>query len=252
MMERTNPADQTEHQNAEELLGAYIIDAVDPEERATVEAHLSRCVTCRGEVDALRSTLGMLANEGGPAPAGIWDRIEDEINGSGDVVAFRPPQRSRLRIPTIIASTALAVAAALTLIFGIAIHSLHNQVAELSTQVTTSATRAIATAALLQPGAKRFALDNPQGHTVGSVVALRSGEVVLTSFLMHPLATNSTYQVWAIVDEKPISLGLLGSHPTVSVFHTGGHHAFEFAITVEPASGVAQPTGAPVATAAII
>ncbi len=251
-MERPNPTEQMQHREAEELLGAYIIDAVDPEERAAIEAHLGLCVTCRGEVDALRSTVGIIANEGGPAPAGLWERIEEEINEGGDTVTYRPPQRSRLRIPTIIASTALAVAAALTLIFGIEIHSLHSQVTELSTQVTTSATRAIATAALLQPGAKRFALDSPQGHAVGSVVALPSGEVVLTSFLMHPLKASSTYQVWAIVDEKPISLGLLGNRPSISVFHTGGRQAFEFAITIEPAHGVAQPTGAPVATAAII
>jgi anti-sigma-K factor RskA len=251
-MERSDLSGKMNHQEAELLLGAYIIDAVEPNERTAIEAHLSDCATCRGEVDALRFTVGMLANEGGPAPTAIWGRIEDEINGSGDVVAFRPPQHSRLRIPTIIASTALAVAAALTLIFGVEIHSLDSKVSRLGAQVTTSATRAIATSALLQPGARRFSLESPHGKTVGSLVALQSGEVVLTSFLMHPLKATSTYQVWAIVDERPISLGLLGNRPTVSVFHTGGRHAFEFAVTIEPAHGVAQPTGAPVATAAIV
>lgn len=252
MTERTDLSGKMSHQEVEQLLGAYIIDAVEVSERSAIEVHLSDCAICRAEVDALRSTVGMLANEGGPAPTAIWHRIEHEINGSGDVVAFRPPQRSRLRIPTIIASTALGVAAALTLIFGIEIHRLDSQVNRLGTQVTTSATRAIATAALLQPGAKRFALKSPHDKAVGSLVALRSGEVVLTSFLMHPLKATSTYQVWAIVDEHPISLGLLGNRPTVSVFHTGGRHAFEFAITIEPAHGVAQPTGAPVATAAVV
>ncbi len=252
MMEQSDLSGKMDHQEAELLLGAYIIDAVEANERTAIEAHLSDCTKCRSEVDTLCTTIGMLANEGGPAPAGIWDRIEHEINESEDVVAFRPPQHSRLRIPTIIASTALGVAAALTLIFGVQIHHLDSQVNRLGSQVTTSATRAIATAALLQPGAKRFSLDSPHGKSVGSLVALQSGEVVLTSFLMHPLKATSTYQVWAIVDEHPISLGLLGNHPTVSVFHTGGRHAFEFAITVEPAHGVAQPTGAPVATAAII
>lgn len=251
-MERSDLSGNTNHQEVELLLGAYIVDAVEPNELAAIEAHLSDCATCRAEVDALRSTVGMLANEGGSAPTAIWERIEHEINGSGDVVAFRPPQRSRYRIPTIIAATALGVAAALTLFFGVEIHNLDSQVNRLGAQVTTSATRAIATAALLQPGAKRYSLDTPHGKAVGSVVALQSGEVVLTSFLMQPLKSTSTYQVWAIVDEHPISLGLLGNRPTVSVFHTGGRHAFEFAVTIEPAHGVAQPTGAPVATAAIV
>jgi hypothetical protein len=254
MSDYSNNPEPMSHREAENLLGAYIIDAVDTSERESIEAHLKDCPACRSEVDALRPTLGMLANEGGPAPAGIWERIEQEIDGLNDpVLTFRQPaRRSRFRIPTIIASTALAVAAALTLIFGIEIHSLNHQVAQLGTQVTTSATKAIATAALLQPGAKQFALVDPHGKTVGNVVALRSGEVVLTSFSMQTLSPKSTYQVWAIVDERPISLGLLGNRPGVSVFHTQGHHAFEFAVTIEPALGVAQPTSAPVATAAIV
>ena len=40
------------HQEIEELLGAYALDAVDDDERDLVEAHLAGCPRCRAEVAA--------------------------------------------------------------------------------------------------------------------------------------------------------------------------------------------------------
>ncbi|MHB1533433.1 MAG: anti-sigma factor family protein [Acidimicrobiales bacterium] len=39
------------HGDIQELLGAYCLDAVDERERATVEAHLKVCESCRSELD---------------------------------------------------------------------------------------------------------------------------------------------------------------------------------------------------------
>ena len=57
----------TEH--PELLLSAYLDDALAPEERATVSAHLDECDRCRGRLDDLRATSRLLAALPELAPA---------------------------------------------------------------------------------------------------------------------------------------------------------------------------------------
>ena len=40
----------TEHEDFQDLLGAYALDAVDPTERDEIERHLATCPRCRAEV----------------------------------------------------------------------------------------------------------------------------------------------------------------------------------------------------------
>src|SRR5205814_1949498 len=59
------------HQEIEELLGAYALDAVDTDERDLVDAHLAGCPRCASEVAGYRETAAMLAaHGGGRAPDG--------------------------------------------------------------------------------------------------------------------------------------------------------------------------------------
>ena len=67
------------HDEITELLGAYALDAVSPEEAAEIEQHLTECPRCRAEVTAHREVAGVLGNLGGSAPAGLWSRIADEL-----------------------------------------------------------------------------------------------------------------------------------------------------------------------------
>ena len=55
----------------EELLGAYALDAVDPDERRQVEAFLQTSPRARAEVDQHREVAALFAFGGGEeAPAG--------------------------------------------------------------------------------------------------------------------------------------------------------------------------------------
>src|SRR5262245_64213668 len=84
------------HAEIEELLGAYALDAVDPDEREAIEAHLSGCPRCRAEVDAGREVAAGLAQTGAPAPEGVWERIAGAIEGEAPpplrLVAAPPDQ----------------------------------------------------------------------------------------------------------------------------------------------------------------
>jgi len=78
------------HQEIEELLGVYALDAVDPETAAMVERHLAGCVRCTIEVAQHHEVAGLLANSGGASPAALWAGIANRLDGT------TPPSWERL------------------------------------------------------------------------------------------------------------------------------------------------------------
>jgi anti-sigma factor RsiW len=80
------------HDEAAELLGAYALDAVDPDEVAAIEAHLESCPRCRDELRNHREVTGLLAYAGQEAPAGLWDRVVSEVRAEETAPSgSRPP-----------------------------------------------------------------------------------------------------------------------------------------------------------------
>ncbi len=63
------------HAEAEQLLGALAVDAVDPDERESLELHLETCPKCRNELRNHVEVVGLLAYAGQSAPEGLWERI---------------------------------------------------------------------------------------------------------------------------------------------------------------------------------
>ena len=78
------------HEEIQELLGVYALDAVDPETAAMVERHLGECVRCSIEVAQHHEVAGLLANSGGASPAELWSGIASQLDGSA------PPSWERL------------------------------------------------------------------------------------------------------------------------------------------------------------
>ncbi len=58
--------------NREELLIAYLYDAVDPGDRVGFDAHLAACAVCRHELVELRGVRAELAQWAPPEPAAGW------------------------------------------------------------------------------------------------------------------------------------------------------------------------------------
>ena len=86
----TTPPPEPSHVEIQSLLGAYALDATDPEESAMVELHLQTCVRCATEVAQHHEVAGLLANSGGEAPEHLWDGIASQLEGS------MPPSWNRL------------------------------------------------------------------------------------------------------------------------------------------------------------
>ncbi len=59
-----------------DTLSAYLDEALAPDERSLVDAHLAGCAECRRELDALRETVALLQRvEPARAPVGFVDRV---------------------------------------------------------------------------------------------------------------------------------------------------------------------------------
>ena len=66
-----------------QLLGVYVVGAIDPAERAAVEEHLAECASCRDELAGLASLPAMLSRvppadveQLSLAPSGLPDMAE--------------------------------------------------------------------------------------------------------------------------------------------------------------------------------
>ncbi|MCU1495417.1 MAG: hypothetical protein JWO62_3181 [Acidimicrobiaceae bacterium] len=256
------------HAEIEELLGTYALDAVDAEEALAVEEHLATCPRCRAEVAAHREVAALLGNSGGAAPEGLWEQIAGALEGDfselpavPDLEAVRaarapavpgpsvsssgsgrPLARRRLR-PVAISLGALA--AALAVVVGLLadkVGSLEQQVTSITSALSTNGIAQQAALAVADPQHRSVVLAPAAGERRAVLVLLPSGQAYLMNEgALHALPGDHTYQLWALVSGRLVSVGLLGSSPgDVPVRVTS--NMTKFMVTAEPLGGTVQPT----------
>jgi hypothetical protein len=276
------------HDQIEELLGVYALDALDPEEKVLVERHLEECPRCSAEVAQHLEVAGFLANSGTEAPPQIWDRISEKI-GSGEapdwgklaarlpkpqvenlstpvvdqpessqsgnsaaeeskVIPIERSRRSRLVMRSL--SIVAGAAAVLAVFLGIQVNHLNSQVSQLQALSKKPLYNQAVQAALEEPTTRRIPLTpggTPAGGSEVTIALTSSGRDFVISQNLSGLPSTKTYQLWGEVHGKFVSLGLLGSKPTVIPFVISPNAPVQmFAITAEPTGGVVQPTSSPV------
>jgi anti-sigma factor RsiW len=281
----SEPMSSSAHADIQELLGAYALDAVDPESAALVERHLAECPRCAIEVAQHHEVAGLLANSGGASPAHLWGRIADRLDGSPpawqgladrlgsgadrsdrvvgagtgpegpdgtarddrDGVVSLDAVRARRRWPARVAAVVAVAAAVVAVVFGVQVHRLHTQVDALSAPASLSAAEQ---SALQQPTTRRISLTAtgaaPMTGAV-TVVLTDTGTGFVEAAHLSTLPRGQTYQLWGVIGGETISLGLLGSEPGVVPFSVaGGATVAAFAITAEHAGGVVHSVHQPV------
>ncbi|MDQ4149641.1 MAG: anti-sigma factor [Actinomycetota bacterium] len=228
------------HSDLQELLGAYAVDALDKDEEVLVESHVRRCRSCREEVESLREVLGHLTGDHPPAPREIWDRIASSLGEKA--AATTPPitVRRQPRRQSVSLRVASALAAAAILVIGFMSFRLVQQERRITALETTTREDGLLKAAALaaaDPRADRIRLTSPDESLTGEVVVLPDGEGYLVSNNLPDPGPESSYQLWALVNETRISLGLLENESRVTAFHAPPQ-ATGLAVTEEPAGGV--------------
>ncbi len=240
-----------DHEEMADLVAAYAIDALDPVEAVTVEAHLAQCAECRALLDAHRETASWLAELADaeadePAP---FDRLASVIAEPPPPLRLRPVPadadgssgrpRSSARTFAIAAGVVIALGA------GVVVGAVSR-----SSSPAKASLAQVAVSAAASPGARDITLSNRSGSGLVRVVLTRAGVGYLRRSDLPSLGAGRTYQLWGVVDGSAISLGVLGPHPGVSQFRVPPGAA-AIAITDEVAGGVVRPTQTPVAEATL-
>ncbi len=228
-------------QDIEELSGAYVLDAVTPQERQEVEEHLVECPDCTQLVQELQSVTELLPLSVPPvelSPA-LKARVLAGIQVDADqsIQWTRPRRTRRWRSWT---NQLVAVAAVLMLaLLGTMTAwniSLQQKLAATPTYVTYTVKGTTA-----NPGAS------------GQLLYIPSKNITILTVKGLPQAQgNQVYQGWLLRGNQPVSIGVLNIHNGVaSDSFQGDIQGYDMtAVSLEPGPGATQdaPKGQIVAT----
>jgi hypothetical protein len=252
-----------EHDQIAELLGAYALHAVGPEEAARIDDHRRGCPECQAELDALRETAAGLGTTVEQPPAVVWDRIAAQVAARSRPPRPAPPlppagpptaddpgpaevtplRRRRRRV----VAAALAGVAAGAAVVGLVVAAVGSG----PTPQTEGPAAAFAAAQSI-PGHHLVTLETPDGRAAAQIVVVPGGRGYLAHSTMPRLPAGRTYQLWAVIAGRTISLGLLGAHPGAVAFTVASSATPSgFAVTAEPATGSVVPEGPRVASGSL-
>ena len=225
----------------DELLGAYALDAVSPDEAKRVEDYLAINPKAAAEVREHSEVATMLAYTGMDAPEVVWSLIEQELDALAPapgpelakVMAISEAPRKRgisTAAPWLVSAAAVAIVAIAAV--GLADRALAPIDPLAAAYETAESDRDSGRATLVADGstAQVTAVIDEDGHGFIRAGALPS------------LPDGQTYQLWGVVDTgaaEPvvISLGIFGPRPELETFTTNTT-VVALAITIENAPGV--------------
>jgi len=228
-----------------ELLGAYALDALEPDERAQVDALLLTDQDARAELHALQLGAAWLARSDLRPSEQVWERIRAQMDVGADEV---DPAHEELPAPTALASRrrsrvgriVVAAAVAAAVVVGVVAVVIEDTNGPGGTSVEAAARAAIA-----DPKARHVDLRTAEGRVAAKLAVYDDGRGYIVDATLPPLPGRSTYQLWAITKSGPVSEAVLGRSPTVAeIPGATGARAYRYAITTEPRGGSPSPTGA--------
>jgi len=225
-------------QQVDELAAGYALGALTLEQRDEIDAHLETCAEHSMMLREMRATVGVL-HHGAPdrePPSTLKARImaaaRADIDGGGPAPApaAAPVEFSRKsygwQFPV---PFGVAVAAVALLVAGLLAWNVVLQFSQ--PEETEAFVRYMGT------------------EEIHAFVYYVEDVGVITASGMDPLPENRTYQAWAVIDGKPVSLGLLKIAEDGEGYILLDQHVTEdepVFVTIEPAGGSPTPTGAKV------
>jgi len=231
----------------EDLIDAYVLDALSEGERAEVEAYLAANPEAQAEVDELQSVASLLAlspEERQPPPE-LRDRLMRAVEAEvGPVQATLRGERSGDgllgRIGGLFSALNVSWALAAALLVGLL--SWNTLLRSELQEVQDVGAQGVQTTQL-------SGSEMPEGSSA-EVVAFPDREAVLVTEGMPELEAGQTLQIWVIDDDGPKPAGLFKpGDDMVTVPVTRSLEGAEvIAITVDPAGGSEQPNSEPLMT----
>lgn len=204
--------------------------------------------------------------------SGFEDEVEDEAEAGGEAAgeaattpapvisidSARPPGGARPGLPgnvppvaarrrIVVLCAVAALAAALAIVVGVLsskVVNLDNRVSALSSGILAGGVKAQVAAAESEPGSVTLDLTSANSRWSAKVVAVPSGQAFLLPGAMPTISAGETFQAWAVVGGKYVSLGVLGRSPgDVALQLQPGMSTL--LVNTEPQGGSPQPTTKP-------
>lgn len=224
------------------LSGAYALDALSEEEAEQFRRHLDGCPACSVEVHELQqaaATMGM--SEAVPPPAYLKARVLTAADrtpqlppraAGGNVIQVAPHRWGRRLL--------LTAAAVVVIVAGVlGVSRLGDNATNDQSLLASNVVR------VFQAGdAHKATMETTNGGTISVATSPTLGEMAVDTEKLPPLDSGHVYQLWAIHEGKPASVGLL--QPEKGAAMDMPPADTEVAITVEPAGGSDKPTTAPI------
>jgi len=260
------------HDKLSELCSIYALGALDGEELREFEAHLETgCPLCGQQIQDYSQTVAAipeaLANV--RPSADLKGRLMARLDKEGtsrELVDFKPVAKpvpgsgsKRGWIPWACAVAAgLALTVSLTRVSnlnrGLAEQQerLNQQLQQLKTLQRLLSAEQEVTQFIAKPGVRVTPLAGTDKSPEAAGQILWSAQEKKALFYASKLPSppeGKTYQLWIIADNKPIDAGIFPVDPQGNGFLkvpllAEADKAQKFAVTLEPAGGVPQPTGA--------
>lgn len=229
------------HDDVRGLSTEYLLGTLDAAERARVDAHLAECAACRAELAEDARVLDAIGRGVAPAtpPAALRERILSAAR------AESAPRKS--------ASSAMAwmLAAAAALIALVAGWQMFEARAERERMTAQIAEQQRSLAVLAADDLVRFDLQGDAAPAHARAFWSHRHGLVFTAERLQPVPSGRTYQLWAISEGQPISVGVFepGAAGTAAVVVATPDTLMRvdaIAVTVEPAGGLPKPSTPPI------
>lgn len=240
------------HDEIRELLGAYALDAVEPDEHAAISQHLDLCRDCHNEMNNFRKAAEALATANRPELSESWETIAAQLE---------PKRRVRTNNHRTMNRWLGAVAAGLILLVGLQLSTtsglrdaLTKADEDLAASETAREGALVALDAAMRelaavdglslaarqasesPNARQVSLE--QDSTFVTIVLTSDGTGYVSDHNLPALSSDQTYQLWAIVGDEIISAAVLGPDPATVPFRIDADGLIGFAVTQEATGGV--------------
>jgi anti-sigma-K factor RskA len=232
------------HDQAQELLGVYALDAVPADEAQEMSAHISSCPICQEELRDFRQVAAEFSPSGTNPPPEVWDRIARQLGEATPPLRPAPSTARRRGDGMAWALRAAAVVVALAIaVLGWEVSHLNGRIGQLQATVSRAGIAQAASAAALEPDSRSLELRSASGSLTADVVITADGQGYLVASSLPALRSSRTYQLWGLArpGAAPVSLGLLGQVPAPAAFRVDAR-VRELAISAEPLGGSVAPT----------
>jgi len=261
------------HTDYQDLLSAYALDAIDPDDGQALAEHLATCEECRGELIALREAGNLLAHASPAAVPGdhvraqLLKQVRAEAVRSQPAHVVQMPQRSKTVWPNL--RRLAAAIAFVALLAGVVVlwrrdARLQAEMRELSRQVEAQQNEIQRNRDLMARQKEVLTLLNSDAATkiqlMGSPTApdaratlmfdKKTGRAVLMTEGLPMPAADKAYEVWFIpkgrspMPGKVFTVDSSGHAMIMDQLPSEAMKDAVIAITVEPKSGSTAPTGA--------